>query len=58
MSPVGEFEECLCHLDKAGFVSGVLETRSERHALGGIPAIFVCCRQAAPPPELNSKSRV
>jgi hypothetical protein len=48
MSPVGELEECLRHLDKAGFVNRVLETRSERHALGGIPAIFVCCRQARP----------
>ena len=45
---VGELEECLRHLDKAGFVNRVLETRSERHALGGIPTIFVCCRQARP----------
>jgi hypothetical protein len=48
MSPLGELEERLCHLDKAGFVSRVHDTRSERHALGGIPAIFVCYRQARP----------
>src|SRR4029077_10037228 len=55
MSPVGELEECLRHLDKAGFVSRVLETRSERHALGGIPAIFVCCRQARPTSRTEQK---
>ena len=58
MSPLGELEERLCHLDKAGFVSRVLETRSERHALGGIRRYSSAVDKRAPPPELNSKSRV
>ena len=49
MSPVGELQKSLRHLDKASLISGICDPFRGRHALGGIPTIFVCCiRQTYP----------
>jgi hypothetical protein len=57
MSPVGEIEKSLRHLDKASLISGICNPFRERHALCGIPTIFVCCIRQTYPVFQKQKSR-
>ena len=59
MSPVGELEKSLRHLDKASLISGICKRPRGGHALCGTKKKKKKNRQTYPPPKSKkSKSRV